>query len=111
MNLKSAAVGILFVSTLSFTATSATKVVAHRGFWNTDNSAQNSLVSFHKADSIGCYGSEIDVWLTTDDHLVVNHDRIFQGLFMETASFEELRALRLPNGEQIPTDRKSVVGG
>ncbi len=80
-----------------------TKVVAHRGFWNTENSAQNTLASFHKADSIGCFGSEIDVWLTTDDHLVVNHDKKFRGLFMETAPFDEIRAIKLPNGEKIPT--------
>lgn len=84
-------------------ASTGTKVVAHRGFWKTDNSAQNTLTSFIKADSIGCYGSEIDVWLTVDDHLVVNHDKIFQGHFMETTPFEELRKIKLPNGEQIPT--------
>ncbi len=80
-----------------------TKVVAHRGFWNTENSDQNTLASFIKADSIEAYGSEIDVWLTTDDHLVVNHDKNFHGLFMETAPFEELRKITLKNGEKIPT--------
>lgn len=80
-----------------------TKVVAHRGFWKTDNSAQNTLTSFAKADSIGCFGSEIDVWLTVDDHLIVNHDKNFKGLFMETAPFEEIRKITLPNGEKIPT--------
>lgn len=77
--------------------------MAHRGFWKTENSAQNTLASFAKADSIGCFGSEIDVWLTVDDHLVVNHDKNFHGLFMETAPFEELRKITLPNGEKIPT--------
>lgn len=80
-----------------------TKVVAHRGFWKTDKSAQNTLTSFAKADSIGCFGSEIDVWLTVDDHLIVNHDKNFKGLFMETAPFEEIRKITLPNGEKIPT--------
>ncbi|MBD5303448.1 MAG: glycerophosphodiester phosphodiesterase [Bacteroides sp.] len=104
MNLRSTLFGLLVLSSFPVCSSfGATKVVAHRGFWNTENSAQNSLASFHKADSIGCYGSEIDVWLTTDDHLVVNHDKVYQGLFMETAPFEEIRALRLPNGEKIPT--------
>lgn len=84
-------------------STTGTKIVAHRGFWKTDNSAQNTLTSFIKADSIGCFGSEIDVWLTVDDHLVVNHDKNFKGLFMETAPFEEIRKITLPNGEKIPT--------
>lgn len=86
-----------------FTAEAETKVVAHRGFWNTENSAQNTLTSFAKADSIGCFGSEIDVWLTTDDQLIVNHDKNFHGLFMETAPFKEIRKITLPNGEKIPT--------
>lgn len=104
MNLKSTLFGVALIASFPMlTATAETKVVAHRGFWNTENSAQNSLASFTKADSIGCFGSEIDVWLTTDDHLVVNHDKVYQGLFMETAPFEEIRALRLPNGEKIPT--------
>lgn len=87
----------------SIFASAETKVVAHRGFWNTKNSDQNTLASFIKADSIGVYGSEIDVWLTTDDQLVINHDKIFQGHFMETTPFEELRAIKLKNGEKMPT--------
>ncbi|MDE7115468.1 MAG: glycerophosphodiester phosphodiesterase [Muribaculaceae bacterium] len=95
--------GILSISVGTNAAAQTTKAVAHRGFWNTENSAQNSLASFVKADSIGCYGSEIDVWLTTDDHLIVNHDKVFHGLFMETAPFEKIREIILPNGEKIPT--------
>lgn len=38
-----------------------TRVIAHRGFWKTQGSAQNSITSLLKADSIGCYGSEFDV--------------------------------------------------
>ena len=32
-----------------------TKVIAHRGFWKTPGSSQNSISSLLKADSIGCY--------------------------------------------------------
>ena len=46
-----------------------TQVIAHRGYWKTDGSAQNSIAALLKADSIGCYGSEFDVWLTADDKL------------------------------------------
>lgn len=94
---------LILTACAAFAAGAQTKIVAHRGFWNTDNSAQNTLASFAKADSIGVFGSEIDVWLTTDDHLVVNHDKVYEGLFMETAPFEQIRSLRLPNGEKIPT--------
>ena len=61
------------------------KVIAHRGYWTLPGSAQNSLASFSKADSVGVFGSEIDVWLTSDNRLIVNHDRIYT------------------NGERIPT--------
>ena len=94
----------LLISSLAVSDVCAkTKVVAHRGFWDTENSAQNTIASFAKADSIGCFGSEIDVWLTTDDHLIVNHDKNFHGLFMEPATFAQIRSITLPNGEKIPT--------
>ena len=82
------------------------KVIAHRGYWTAPGSAQNSLSSFAKADSIGVYGSEIDVWLTSDDRLIVNHDRIYKGtdIDMEKATAREIMQIVLPNGtENIPS--------
>lgn len=79
------------------------KVIAHRGYWNTAGSAQNSLASFTKADSIGTFGSEFDVWLTKDGKLVVNHDKTYKGVDMETGSLSEIRKIHLDNGEQLPT--------
>ena len=55
-------------------AYSQSKVVAHRGYWKTEGSAQNSIRALVKADSIGCWGSEFDVWMTADGKLVVCHD-------------------------------------
>lgn len=82
------------------------KVIAHRGYWTAPGSAQNSLTSFSKADSIGVYASEIDVWLTADDRLIVNHDRIYKGtdIDMEKATAREIMQIVLPNGkENIPS--------
>ena len=79
------------------------KVIAHRGYWKTDGSAQNSIASFTKADAVGAFGSEIDVWLTADDQLVVNHDRVFKGVNMEEATFAEATAVKLDNGENLPS--------
>ena len=56
------------------------KVIAHRGYWKTPSSAQNSLRALELADSIGVYGSEFDVWLTKDDVLIVNHDAVINGM-------------------------------
>ena len=81
------------------------KVIAHRGYWTAPESAQNSLASFTKADAVGVFGSEIDVWLTADNKLIVNHDRIYKGTKtnMETSTAKEITAIVLPNGENIPT--------
>lgn len=81
------------------------KVISHRGYWTAPNSAQNSLASFTKADSIGVFGSEIDVWLTADDKLIVNHDRVYKGtdINMEKSTLKEITSIVLPNGENIPT--------
>ena len=48
-------------------------VIAHRGYWDVPTSAQNSIRSLIKADSIKAFGSEFDVWYTADKKLVVNH--------------------------------------
>lgn len=78
-------------------------VIAHRGFWNTPGSDQNSLASITKADSIGCYGSEFDVWITTDGHAMVNHDGNFNGTRIEASDAKTISAIRLKNGENVPT--------
>lgn len=80
-----------------------TQVIAHRGYWKTDGSAQNSIAALLKADSIGCYGSEFDVWLTADDKLVVNHDPVFKLKSMERSTAANLTSLKLDNGENLPT--------
>lgn len=81
------------------------KVISHRGYWTAPNSAQNSIASFTKADSVGVFGSEIDVWLTADDKLIVNHDRLYKGtdIDMEKSTLKEITSIVLPNGENIPT--------
>ena len=93
-------ISLLFFSLAGF---AQTKVVAHRGFWKTDGSAQNSLTALRKADSIGCYGAEFDVYLTIDNQLVVHHDRSRNGVSMISDSTSKITALTLKNGETVPT--------
>ncbi len=81
----------------------STQVIAHRGYWKTEGSAQNSLKALEKADSIGCYGSEFDVWITGDGMLVVNHDAKVDSVVIEQATAGEVLALKLSNGENLPT--------
>lgn len=88
-----------------------TKVVAHRGFWDTPGSAQNSIASLVKADSIGCYGSEFDVWLTKDKKLVIHHDPTVKDLSIEKSKYKELLKYPLSNGEKIPTLQDYLKAG
>ncbi len=89
---------------MGISAAAATpKVVAHRGFWKTEGSAQNSLTALVKADSIGCDASEFDVWITADGVTVVNHDATINGVVIEDADAATVLAQRLANGEAVPT--------
>lgn len=78
------------------------KVIAHRGYWNTTGSAQNSVASLKKAIEIGCYGSETDVWMTTDGHVMVNHDASYNGVTIKDATYDQCKDLTLANGEKMP---------
>ncbi len=80
-----------------------TKVVAHRGYWQTDGSAQNSIRSLVKADSIDCWGSEFDVWMSKDGTLFVNHDPTIGDVEIQKSKAKVVARQRLPNGEPIPT--------
>lgn len=78
------------------------KVIAHRGHWMPAGSAQNSVRSLIKADSINCFGSEFDVWQTSDGVLVVNHDRKVGDVVIEDAPSATVLAIDLKNGEKLP---------
>lgn len=78
------------------------RVIAHRGFWNTEGAAQNSRASLQNAINLGCYGSETDIWITTDGHLMVNHDATLGGVRLENSTYEQVKNLTLSNGEKIP---------
>lgn len=84
-------------------STHAQQVIAHRGFWQTEGSAQNSLTALVKADSIGCYGSEFDVWLSKDGIPVVYHDKLAGLRRVEKQRAKKLTGRKLKNGEQLPT--------
>lgn len=96
---------------VAFSGMAGTKAIAHRGYWKTEGSAQNSIRALIKADSIGCYGSEFDVWLSKDGKLVVNHDRVFKGKNMEESTFAELTAVKLDNGENLPSLEEYLKAG
>lgn len=82
---------------------SETKVVAHRGFWRTEGSDQNSIASLLKADELGAWGAEFDVWRASDGVLVLNHDGVHDGHVVQNTPSTVLTTLRLANGETMPT--------
>ncbi len=100
-------IGRLLLSTIACmaftTAVAQTQVIAHRGYWDTTGSAQNSLTSLRLAEKIGCYGSEFDVHLTSDHQIVVFHDDYVHGLPIQKTDYKTLKKYPLRNGESIPT--------
>jgi glycerophosphoryl diester phosphodiesterase len=80
-----------------------TKNIAHRGAWKKAALPQNSIASLIHAFEIGCDGSECDVWLTSDDIVVVNHDPDFYGVKIESSTYRQLLEKQHSNGENIPT--------
>ena len=105
---------IILFAAISCIAASAQKslVVAHRGYWKTSGatsaatateSAQNSIRSLCKADSIHCWGSEFDLWMSADGVLFINHDATINGVEIQKSLAKDVAAQRLPNGEYIRT--------
>ncbi|WP_295365926.1 glycerophosphodiester phosphodiesterase family protein [uncultured Prevotella sp.] len=78
------------------------QVIAHRGYWNIEGSAQNSISSLQNTYKIGVYGSEFDVHITRDGEVVVFHDDDVEGIKIENANYVDIKDKCLKNGERIP---------
>ena len=78
------------------------QIIVHRGAWQESDLPQNSLAALQRAKEIGCVNVELDVHLTADNIVVVNHDHDFYGIPIETSSYMELCEKQHPNGENIP---------
>lgn len=86
-------------------------VIAHRGAWKKNNFPQNSIASLREAVRIGCFGSEFDVHLTSDDSLVICHDDEYQGMTIEKTPYATLQTKKLSNGEKLPTLHEYLTEG
>ena len=49
------------------------------------------------------YGIELDVWITTDDKLIVHHDGQANGLVFYQNTYDRIKNVKLSNGENLPT--------
>ncbi|MDD2475230.1 MAG: glycerophosphodiester phosphodiesterase family protein [Dysgonamonadaceae bacterium] len=100
---------LFFVSFLAicFQVQGQTEIITHRGFWKTDESAQNSLTALKKANEFKAYGSEIDIWLSSDGIPIVNHDAHVtlndEKLNIQDTPASVLTQVKLRNGEYLPT--------
>lgn len=82
------------------------ELIAHRGA--SFDAPENSLEAFDIAIRQGATRLELDIQLTRDGVPVVNHDETTErtgdrNLTVEYSTIEELREVRLSNGERIPT--------
>ncbi|MCM1449191.1 MAG: hypothetical protein NC082_02515 [Clostridiales bacterium] len=78
------------------------KVIAHRGA-HTDGATENSIAALRKAMDANYYGIEFDCWITTDGTIVVHHDGVAQGKTFQNCTYEEIKNIKLANGETLPT--------
>ena len=49
------------------------------------------------------YGIELDVWRTTDGRVVVHHDGKANGLTFSNCKYDQIKDIKLSNGELLPT--------
>jgi len=78
------------------------KVIAHRGAWKNQNASQNSLKSLKKAIEIGCEAAEFDVWLSSDNIVILSHDPAIGGKNVEETTAKELFQIPLKDGDFVP---------
>lgn len=101
-------------STPKMAKTAKNMVIAHRGYWNTTGSFENSLSSIKNAMNYGIYGSEFDINFTKEDSIVVVHGSkhpVNKQMKIQNTSFADVRAEKLGNGETIPTLREYLTAG
>lgn len=101
--MKKSIITLMLAVMTALTAAAQPQVVAHRGYWRADGSAQNSIRSLVKADSVGCHATEFDVWISRDGTVFVNHDPTINGVEIQSSKAKDVARQRLPNGEPIPT--------
>lgn len=79
------------------------KVIAHRGAWKERGFSHNSMSSLKHAVEMGCEASELDVWMSSDNVVVLSHDPSIGGKDVEETTAKELLEIPLENGDFVPT--------
>ncbi|OGP09062.1 MAG: hypothetical protein A2048_06725 [Deltaproteobacteria bacterium GWA2_45_12] len=81
-------------------------ILAHRGA--SGYAPENTMKAFALAETLGADGVELDVFLTTDGHVIITHDEeLFrltgQKLITQKQNLKTLKTLDFGEGEKIPT--------
>lgn len=84
------------------------KVIAHRGAWKKHDVSNNSMSSLKYAIELGCEGTEIDVWMSQDDVVVLAHDHEVGGKVVEKTPVSELMKIALKKGDFVPTLEETI---
>lgn len=104
---------ILILLTLCYlSAFCQPKIVAHRGFYKTPGSEENTISSLSNAQKLGVYGVEFDVNQTSDGVLIIFHGpKITDELDAQKSSWEDIQKVTLRNGHKIPTLEQWLIQG
>ena len=113
---KALKMSLVIVASLSFAgsimAQSKTKVVAHRGHWDTEGSYENTINALKMAHEVGADACEFDIHMTTDGVLVVCHGpQVGTIANIQHASYADVMGITLPNGEKVPTLEQFLKAG
>lgn len=84
------------------------KVIAHRGAWKKHDVSHNSMSSLKYAIELGCEGTEIDVWMTADNVVVLSHDHIIGGKVVEETTAEDMLKTPLKKGDFVPSLEETI---
>ena len=76
-------------------------VIAHRGASGYEY--ENSRAAFRAAKARGADGIELDIHAAADGVLFVHHDEVVSGVHITRSTAAQVRSLRLPNGESVPS--------
>lgn len=99
------ALATLLIPTFVHAQDGKVAIAAHRGFWQAESAqgAQNSIAALKESIENNFWGSELDVHLTSDNVIIVNHDGSIQGIEIRSNPYSAFADFRLKNGESVPS--------
>jgi glycerophosphoryl diester phosphodiesterase len=81
----------------------SSKIIAHRGAVSKKN-PENTIASFQKAIELGVDGIELDLHLTADEHVVIQHDQNLRRIFGSHHIINDLSLAQLKEkAPELPT--------